>query len=200
MDTEMTYLLHTHTHTALRCAESTDSDLISEYARSKCESSFNELHSRHDKKLRSFLSKRFGLRADDRDELSQQIWLCILKKLSAFDIDRPFAPWLLGIAKKHAIRFRGRRDRDQARFGDDMPEDVQDRHLSDLTDKALRDDESQHLKEVIDSLLTTQSLAVYAVYYEGLSISEAAIQFGIAPRSMNSRLSRARREIKAILA
>jgi RNA polymerase sigma-70 factor (ECF subfamily) len=47
-----------------------------------------------------------GVRDADREDVAQDVFLTVHRRLDDFDVERPFRPWLLGISRRVALRYR----------------------------------------------------------------------------------------------
>ncbi len=83
---------------------------------------FTELYQRHARQVYRYLLVRVGNEHDAQD-LTSQTFLAAMESLSQFRGQRPFAAWLLGIARhKVADQYRSRRPEEDL----DLAEDVAD--------------------------------------------------------------------------
>ena len=78
--------------------ESGDSELISEFLRTKSEYSFLQIYRRHTPRLYLFALRLSGGRSQEAEELVQESWIRAVRKLSTFQKDAKFMNWLIGIA------------------------------------------------------------------------------------------------------
>ncbi|HEX8199208.1 MAG TPA: sigma-70 family RNA polymerase sigma factor [Isosphaeraceae bacterium] len=129
------------------------------------------------------------------EDVNQEVWLLAIEQIDRFDPGRGgFRDWLLGIARHRALR---RRRRDPVRPSDDgpsrpadapaPPEALEVAERADMVRAALlclKDDRRQVLLEK---------------YAEGLSVAEIAARTGRTAKAVESLLSRAREQLRALL-
>jgi len=72
---------------------------------------FTDLVRRHQYAVRACLAVRLG-DPHEAEDLAQEVFVTAFTRLREFDVDRPFGPWLRGIAfnllRNHARKFRPR--------------------------------------------------------------------------------------------
>ncbi|MFO1041727.1 MAG: sigma-70 family RNA polymerase sigma factor [Planctomycetaceae bacterium] len=96
----------------------TVADGIVDRAQKGDESAFQELVSRHQRELASYFYRMTGSRADAED-LSQELWMRVLRNLSEFRQRSSFRTWIFAIATRLAM--------DHHRAIERWPADAQDR-------------------------------------------------------------------------
>jgi RNA polymerase sigma-70 factor (ECF subfamily) len=66
----------------------------------------------HRSTLRAYVRQQVGDHAD-LDDLEQEVVVAVWRQAGAYDRSRPFPAWMLGFARMHVLRWRGRRNRDR---------------------------------------------------------------------------------------
>ncbi len=129
------------------------------------------------------------------EEINQEVWLLAIEQVERFDPARGrFRDWLLGIARHRALR-RGRRaavrvvEGQPDRSSDDLPppELLEGRERAELVRAALICLHDGSRRVLLDK------------YAEGLSVAEIAARTGRSAKAVESLLSRARRQLRALL-
>jgi RNA polymerase sigma-70 factor (ECF subfamily) len=171
-------------------------------ARAGDQDAFAELVMMHADRVYAAL-RRFGLDADEADEVAQEVFVRAWRGLARFEERSQFSTWLYRIAFNEAQRRLSRRpapraERDPDRDDDpvlSLPEspelgpDVQtlDRELERILERAL------------DELPADWRAAVVLRDVEGLSTHDAAEIAGIGEAAFKSRLHRGRMQLRALL-
>jgi RNA polymerase sigma-70 factor (ECF subfamily) len=146
------------------------------------------------------------LRANQRlaEDLDQETWLAALDGISHFDPARgELRVWLLGIARKRvALHFR----QAMARATESMAAGAQLEEAESSGGTILPDDMVEQLERaavVRASLVMLDDRRremLLGKYVEGLSVEELANRTGKTPKAVESLLSRAREQLRALLA
>ena len=140
----------------------------------------------------------YHLVGGDRDvaeDVNQEVWLLAIEQIDRFDPGRgAFRDWLLGIARHRALR-RRRRDHGSPfepppdAPGDALPppELLEGVERADLVRAALLCLHDDRRRALLDK------------YAEGLSVAEIAARTGRSAKAVESLLSRARAQLRALL-
>lgn len=130
--------------------------------------------------------------AQDAVDLSQQVFLQTYRKIKQFDGRSQFKTWLYRLSVNEALQFLRKQKKKQRELKhepiDSKPSIVQIKDAQDMMEEALKK---------LDPLLKTVFLLKEV---EGLSYKEIAEATGIPEGTVGSRLNRARKELKQILA
>jgi RNA polymerase sigma-70 factor (ECF subfamily) len=128
------------------------------------------------------------------EDVNQEVWLLAIEQIGNFDPGRgEFRDWLLGIARHRALRRR----RDRIRVFDNQvdsssdaltpPESLEGEERADMVRAALLCLHDDRRRVLLDK------------YAEGLSVAEIAARTGRSAKAVESLLSRAREELRALL-
>lgn len=71
---------------------------------------FDTLYREHCRFVQRLLA-RSGLSSDDVEDLAQQVWLDVSRRMGDIDLDRPMRPYLAGVVLRHLANERRRRRR-----------------------------------------------------------------------------------------
>jgi len=139
---------------------------------------------------------RFGVPADDVEDLVSEIFLKVYKNLALYRPEHAFSTWLYRLAANHAVDFGRRRRSERGRS--EMPEQIAD--SSPGPGSNVEADERARL--VRDSLRRVDSryrAAMQLVYVEGMKVEEAARILGVPEGTVKARLLRGRQAMRRLL-
>jgi RNA polymerase sigma-70 factor (ECF subfamily) len=129
------------------------------------------------------------------EDVSQEVWLLALDRIGGFDQARgEFRDWLLGIARHRALR---RRRPDRVYLFDTQPDGPADvLPPPDLLEGVERAD---MVRAALLCLGDDRRRVLLDKYAEGLSVAEIAARTGRSAKAVESLLSRAREQLRALL-
>ena len=147
--------------------------------------------------------RRFGLDADEADEVAQEVFVRAWRGLARFEERSQFSTWLYRIAFNEAQRRLSRRpapraERDPDRDDDpvlSLPESPELGPDAQTLDRELE----RTLERALDELPADWRAAVVLRDVEGLSTRDAAEIAGIREAAFKSRLHRGRMQLRALL-
>lgn len=122
------------------------------------------------------------------EDWTQETFLRALRSLATYDPQRAFTTWLYAIATNIVRDHAASAD---ARRVSTAPDDADDRWDADdppLDASLIADADARAVAEALASLTDTQREAVVLVYYQGVSLREAADALGIPLGTVKSRL------------
>jgi RNA polymerase sigma-70 factor (ECF subfamily) len=160
---------------------------------------FADLYDRHAADLYRYTRRRVG--PDLAEDIVADVFVTAFRRLDSYDVDRPDArPWLFGILTKEISRHHRReraRFRALARAPQDRPHDsVADRVADTVSAAAVA---RRALAGAIAGLAVRDRDVLLLVAWGGLNYFEVAQTLGIPVGTVRSRLSRARRVVRAAL-
>ncbi|HEY4826405.1 MAG TPA: sigma-70 family RNA polymerase sigma factor [Solirubrobacteraceae bacterium] len=162
---------------------------------------FMELVVRHADRVYAAL-RRFGLDADEADEVAQEVFLRAWRGLARFEERSQFSTWLYRIAFNEAQRRLSRRPPPRAESDPDRDDVVlslpESPELGPEAQTLDREFEGA-LEQALDELPAEWRAAVVLRDIEGLSTRDAAEVVGIREASFKSRLHRGRMQLRALL-
>ena len=147
--------------------------------------------------------QRLGVRPADREDLFQETFIVVHKRLHTFDARSPLLPWLFGICKRVVANHRrlAHVRREQAVAA--VPEPSSNHgHLDpphDAEAAVARRQAYERLEEILGEL-DLDKRAVFVMFeLEGVSCDEIAALVGVPVGTIYSRLSSARKDFEAAL-
>lgn len=143
--------------------------------------------------------QRFGVRAPDLDDVLQEVFVVVHKKLGTFDGSSKLTTWLFGVSMRVASAYRRRGFRRKETCVADPPEREAPRSASPDEDLATR--ESRRRLEALLDDLEIDKRAVFVMFeIDEVSCEEIAETFGVPVGTIYSRLHAARKDFQKALA
>ena len=154
---------------------------------------FEELVSRYENRIYSFVFRSCGHDADAR-EVTQDTFVRAFSAIAQFDPGRPFASWLFAIARRKGIDcFRARIPGD----GQSAPEEFDPDDPSELL--ARREDAQDLWRRARRSLTDSQFQALWLRYAEEMDVAQIGRVLGKTQTYVKVLLFRARHKLAAEL-
>jgi RNA polymerase sigma factor (sigma-70 family) len=130
--------------------------------------------------VRAYFSARWsrGRLASEIDDAVQEVWIDCLRDRGALeraDPERPFRPFLSGVARTVALRFEQRRGRDEAAPVRDESHEARETRLSVAFDRAF----AQQVMREASELQRTQAAAAGGVKVRRVELLELRFQRGL---------------------
>ena len=161
----------------------------------------SEVHEKHaDFVWRSL--QRLGVRSADLEDLLQEVFIVVHRRLESFDGSARLTTWLFGICVRVASGYRNRAHVRRERSGtepelfDAIPQEPAQGAANPeqaLLDKELREE----LEELLDGLDPVKRAMVVMFEIEGMSAPEIATLTDVPVNTVYSRLATARAELTA---
>jgi RNA polymerase sigma-70 factor, ECF subfamily len=170
-------------------------------ARAGDQDAFAELVVLHGDRVYGAL-RRFGLDADQADEVAQEVFVRAWRGLARFEERSQFSTWLYRIAFNEAQRRLSRRSPARAEPEPDREDPIVSvRESPELGPEAQTLDREleRTVERALDQLPTDWRAAVVLRDVEGLSTHDAAEVVGVREAALKSRLHRGRMQLRALL-
>lgn len=178
--------------------EDPDRDLVERWQAGD-EKAFEELISRHERRVYRLLYRMMGSK-EDAEDLTQETFLSLHRHGHRFRAEARFSTFVYRVAANAALNRRRSLGRGRARIdklktrteaGDDLPSSP--RNPEDATQGA---ELSQHVRSALDELSPSLRMPVVLYDIEGLAYGEIAKVLGIAEGTVKSRIHRARQALR----
>jgi RNA polymerase sigma-70 factor (ECF subfamily) len=158
-------------------------------------SAWNAMYERH---VRDVFGLVYHLVGGDRhvaEDVNQEVWLLAIERFDRFDPrSGRFRDWLLGIARHRALRhYRSPPGQAVQVPYDGLPDGLPPPELLEGRERA------DVVRAALLCLHDGSRNVLLAKYAEGLSVAEIAAQTGRSPKAVESLLSRARSQLRALL-
>ena len=143
------------------------------------------------------VARRSGLEGDEIEDGVQDILLTVHSIRRGYDPRRPFAPWLLAVARHRLIDRLRRRGRLRSRETELTTE--HETFAADETNLHEEAGEVRRLHKAIAGLPPGQRQAVELLRLQELSLKEAAARSGQSPSALKVALHRALQRLRRVL-
>jgi RNA polymerase sigma-70 factor (ECF subfamily) len=177
--------------------ECSDEVLLAAYRETGDRTLFNQLMSRYQREIYSYLRRYIGS-TEMAEDAFQGTFLQVHLKCHQFDRTRRFRPWLYAIATNQAIDVQRRNKRHRMVSLDRTPNDSEQRNSSwaeklvggalDPLAAASKQENGAWMQQSIMTLGEPMQQVIQLVYYQGLKYREAADVLGIPVGTVKSRL------------
>jgi len=131
--------------------------------------------------------------ADDAEDIVAEAFVIALDRASAFREGESLGPWLYGIVRRVAAKYRRRASRRRSLLRLWRPERAQ----TDPEQLAVARDAIERVDVIVNELPDMQRQCFDLVVQSGLDIQEVATMFDIAPSTVRQHVHRAREAIRA---
>lgn len=179
-----------------------DKELIEMFKKGE-EKAFEEIVRRYQKKVYNTIYRILG-NPEDANDLAQEVFIRVYRKLHLFQGKASFSTWLFTITsnlcrdelRKRQRRLKIRSLSEPIRYKDgEIEQEILDESMTPeriSINRELRDE----IQAVIDKLPDEQKEAIVLREFQGFSYEEIAEIVGVALGTVKSRISRARRNIR----
>ena len=141
--------------------------------------------------------QHLGVRPPDLEDVAQEVFVVVHRKLDTFDGSSRLTTWLFGICLRVADRHRRRAHFRYEERGYEAPERVDPRTPEDR----LAERQKQELLQRALDRLSLELRAVFVLFeLEGRPCAEIAELLGVPVGTVHSRLHKARKDVLAALA
>jgi RNA polymerase sigma-70 factor, ECF subfamily len=138
--------------------------------------------------------QRLGGRARDLDDLYQEVFIVVHRRLGDYDPALPIRPWLFGICVRVVAGWRRRAHVRREELVDEMPEG--DHAAPSPEERADRSRNQRILQSILDEL-DLERRAVFVMYeIDELPCDQIAEMMGVPVGTVHSRLHTARKEFE----
>jgi len=178
-----------------------DATRIDRFLRSGNEDDFEVLVRRYRNKVFRLAVSILGAGAEsDAEDVTQEVFVAVLRQLKTFRGQSAFSTWLYRVARNQIIDYRRRTPGRTTAVADDalreIPDDGARADAQGLLAAARR---RERLMRHIGRLSEPQRVVVYLHYWQGESVAEIADMLGLGPNTVKSHLFRARRQLAVAL-
>ena len=132
----------------------------------------------------------------ETEDVIQEVWRVVCRKIGEYDPQRPFRAWVLGIARLQLLKWRQSLARSREVL---TPEVIE--LLAETADECREelDLRSQFLRDCLAKLPASSRQLLQLKYYGGLTAMAVATELGRTPASVEMALVRLRRTLRACI-
>ena len=177
--------------------EVSDNDLIEKF-RGGCLFSFEELISRYETKVHN-LAMRLTRNSEDAEEVLQDVFVTVYRKIEGFQGKAKFSSWLYRITVNAAFMKLRKRKQDQSVSFDDLLPHLQNKAITQRNAFGARSDAlalNNEIREALESAISKLPEEYRAVFVlrdiDGLSNKEVGEILDLSIPAVKSRLHRSR--------
>lgn len=153
--------------------EEKDTELVKRFLNGD-ESAFNRIFSKYNKRVYWHVRKMLGSH-EDADEITQEVFITIYKKLGSFNFDSSLFTWIFRIASNKSINYIRKRKVKNFFSLDDVKEIPENRNTEKEIEKNIDDAEKLNRLDTILETLPPKQREVFALrHFEELSYPEIA--------------------------
>jgi RNA polymerase sigma-70 factor (ECF subfamily) len=174
--------------------ETTDFDLCLDFLKSQDSRTFRELVNRHSR-LVYHIAFRVTGNHHEAEDVTQDVFVVILKKLKKYDQKRSFRAWAAGIAVKTALKAVRRREREARRHWRKAAMSAQE-NTSEPADEAERREIAMLVEQGLEDLPSESKIPIVLHHLEGLTCAETGQAMGIPEGTVKSRITRGLERIR----
>ncbi len=146
----------------------------------------------HQREIISFHYRFVGNLADAED-LAQETFIKVYKKINTLKDHKKAKSWLYSIARNTVIDFFRKNKNKEVALSDALLDSIAQTTTAAYQEKAIGNEISKELDRCIDRLVKEDRAIVRLLYYEGFSYKEIADILKINENTLKSRLHRARK-------
>ena len=173
-----------------------DADLIEEFLRSNDDEFFGVLVQRYKDRVFRLVASILGPSAEaEAEDLVQEIFITVYRKLATFRGECSFSTWLYRLSRNRAIDGRRRRRPFAVLAGDQPDGDSGPPSSVDIHAEVERTGQNSLVLRQVDQLGEPRRTVVFLHYWMGCSIDEISCFTEIPAGTVKSHLHRARREL-----
>jgi RNA polymerase sigma-70 factor (ECF subfamily) len=180
---------------------SDDASLVSELLRTGNDDLFAELVKRHQERvLRLVISVLGPGHESEAEDLVQEVFVLVYRKLATFRGECAFATWLYRLTKNLALDRRRHARLKHPHIGDELLALVpaRDSH-SDPESMASAAERRRQVLDHLEQLPDPQRMVVYLYYWMGSPVNEIAQLLELKQGTVKSHLHRARQRLATVL-
>ncbi len=160
---------------------------------------FDEIVAVHQQRIVRLAYRLIGW-TDEVDDVTQDVFICVLRNLGRFDGRAKFSTWLTKIVVNQCrshLRRRALRLRNLAKLVEHFTN--QNDSANHETTKRSAELEQEEIRRAVSNLPAKYREPIVLRYFEQLSVREIGEVLGLAANTVDVRISRARRKLKESL-
>lgn len=158
------------------------------------DSAFAELYRKFGSRTLRLLSGL--LKSDEAQDLNQEVWLTVYRRIASLEDALRFRTWLFQISRNRALdHFRSTKRLDELQ--DILNTDSEEATLH--TDDVLEVQSRDLIERVLEKLSPRLREAIVLNYFEGMDYEEMALILGVSLGTVKSRIYNAKKSIRTFI-
>ena len=136
------------------------------------------------------------LKSDEAQDLNQEVWLTVYKRIASLEDTLRFRTWLFQITRNRALdHFRRTKRLDE--FYDILNSDSEE--VTADTIEILEVQNHETIEKILEKLSPKLREAIVLNYFEGMDYEEMALILGVSLGTVKSRIYNAKKSIKTFI-
>lgn len=132
---------------------------------------------------------------EDAEELAQDVFLKVFRKLGTFHGDSAFSTWIYRIAYNTAVSETRKKKREFLAIDDSVLENVSEENLAGMFGKSEAEGQLEQLDAALGQLPPDERALIGLFYMEEKSIDDIASVTGLSASNVKTRLHRIRKKL-----
>ena len=163
------------------------------------EVAFAELYRTHYGRVFGLCRQLLG-KAERAEDAAQEVFLRAHKAFASYDVDQPFAGWILRIASNYCIDTLRRRRKELELFGTESDERIAaEADDTDVLGDLLTVERAAEVKAAVEGLPERYRLPLVLAYYSDASYDDVAAALGITRTHAGALICRAKQTLRRAL-
>lgn len=134
---------------------------------------------------------------DEAQEVSQEVFLTVYRKLKSFKFKSSFKTWIYRITVNIAINYAKKKSKDRDRTVEYDDNSEFNRTINSTSEEIEREQQQKDISTLLEALNPDQRVCIVLRSIEGLSYQEIAETLNVNINTVRSRLKRARETLLA---
>ncbi len=134
---------------------------------------------------------------DEAQEISQEVFLAVYRKLKSFKFKSSFKTWIYRITVNMAINYAKKKSKDRDRTVEYDDNSEFNRTINSASEEIEREQQQKVISTLLEALNPDQRACIVLRSLEGLSYQEIAESLNVNINTVRSRLKRARETLLA---
>lgn len=135
---------------------------------------------------------------DEAQEVTQEVFITVYRKLKSFKFKSSFKTWIYRIAINSAINSAKKRSKEQSRTVGFNDENKFNRTVDSVSDKIEKEQHEKTISTLLEALTPDQRACIVLRNIEGLGYQEMSESLGININTVRTRLKRAREKLMTL--
>jgi len=136
---------------------------------------------------------------EDAEELSQDVFIKVFKRLNSFKGDSSFSTWIYKIAYNTAISETRKRKHEYLAIEESIINNVSEKAVDEALGRSDSDEQIQKLEAALEKLSPDERAIILLFYMEEKSVDEVVAITGFSVSNVKTKLHRIRKKLYVLL-